>query len=158
MSIVCCLTWLRMWGMNAGPSRGAFSAGKTALWPVCVSDETQELQVWWYAFGLAPRSEHVVRYMEFVVFPAVVLAEKSLHRSPRYRDCSQKRYIRKNLFGSPSFFIIRRPNENLGTYSHLRNLSSYSAVTCMMCSTILFATEVTLFTPRGKRTAHSLKT
>jgi hypothetical protein len=47
--------------MNAGPSRGAFSAEKTALRPVCVSDEIQELLVWWLAFGLAPRREHVVR-------------------------------------------------------------------------------------------------
>ena len=47
--------------MNAGPSRGAFCAGKTALYAVCVSDEMQELQVCWYAFGLASRREHVVR-------------------------------------------------------------------------------------------------
>jgi len=67
-------------------------------------------------------------------------------------------YVRKNLFGSPSFFSIRRPNENLGVSSHLRNLSSYSNVTCMICSTILFAKEATLFTPRVKRTAHSLTT
>ena len=48
----------------------------------------------------------------------------------------------------------RRPHENLGTYSHLRNLSSYSDVTCMMCSTIIFAKEATLITRRWKRTEH----
>ena len=55
--------------------------GKTALRPVNVSDEMQELEIRRYAFSLAPRSEHVVRKVEFIVFPAVVLAEESLNRA-----------------------------------------------------------------------------
>ena len=50
-------------------------------------------------------------------------------------DSLQKRYIRKNLFGAPSSVSIRRPNENLDTYWHLRNRSSYSDVMCMTLST-----------------------
>jgi len=73
-------------------------------------------------------------------------------------DCFQKRYMRKNLFGPPSSLSIRRPKENLGTYSHLRNRSSYSELTWRSCSTIIFVKEVTLYTPRGKWTANSWKT
>jgi len=69
-----------------GRSRGAFCVGKTALIPVNVSDEMQEIEVRWYAFSLAPRREHVVRKVEFIVFPAVVLAEESLNRAPRSLD------------------------------------------------------------------------
>ena len=53
-------------------------------------------------------------------------------------DSLQKRYIRKNLFGAPSSLSIQRPNDNLGTYWHLRNRSSYSDVMCMTISTIIF--------------------
>ena len=69
--------------MEAGPSSGSFSAGKTAQRPVSVCDEMQELQVGWGAFCLVLRREHVVRKVEFIVFPAVVLAEESLYRAPR---------------------------------------------------------------------------
>ena len=47
----------------------------------------------------------------------------------------------KNLFGPPSSLSIRRPNENLGTYWHLRNRSLYSDVMCSSCSTIIFEKE-----------------
>jgi len=115
-------------------NRGAFSAGKTAQRPVNVCDELQEMEVRWDAFSLAPRREHVVCKVEFIVFPAVVLAEESLNRAPRSLDGVR----RKNLFGAPSSLSIRRPNDNLGTYCHLRNCSSYSDVMCITFSTIIF--------------------
>jgi len=72
----------------------------------------QDLQVGWEACCRAPRREHVVRKMEFIVFPAVILAEESL--SFRYRmamDSSLKRDTRKILFGAPSppqsLFVFR---------------------------------------------------
>jgi hypothetical protein len=46
----------------------------------------QEMEVRWNAFSLAPRREHVVGKVEFIVFPAVVLAEESLNRAPRSLD------------------------------------------------------------------------
>jgi len=64
--------------MGAGTSSGGFSMGKTAQRPVSVYNEMQELQVGWDALCLAPRREHAVRKVEFIVFPAVVLAEESL--------------------------------------------------------------------------------
>ena len=45
---------------------------------VSFCDEMQELQVGWDGFNLAPRREHVVRNVEIIVLPAVVLAEHSL--------------------------------------------------------------------------------
>ena len=74
-------------------------------------------------------------------------------------DSSQKRYMRKNRFGAPSSLSIRRPKENLGTYSHLRKRSSYSEVTLTSSSTIIFLKKKALLcTPRVKGTAHCLKT
>jgi hypothetical protein len=46
----------------------------------------QELQVWWDVSGHAPRCEHVVREMKFVVFPAVVLAQKNIYAAPGFFD------------------------------------------------------------------------
>jgi len=120
--------------MEPGRSRGAFSAGKTAQRPINVWDDMQEMEVRWDAFSLAPRREHVVRKVEFLVFPAVVLAEESLNRAPRSLDVVR----RKNLFGAPSSLSIQRPNDNVGTYWHLRNCSSYSDVLCINFSTIIF--------------------
>jgi len=73
-------------------------------------------------------------------------------------DCSQKRRTRKNRFGAPSSLIIRRPKENLGTYWHLRNRSSYSEVTWSSCSTIIFVKDALLCTQHLKRREHSLQT
>ena len=68
-------------------------------------------------------------------------------------DSLQKRYIRKNLFGAPSSLSIRRPNDKLGTYWHLRNRSSYSDVMCVTFSTVIFMNKNTINTAlhtRGK--------
>jgi len=69
---------------NRGDHVARSVGGKTALRPVNVSDEMQELEIRWYAFSLAPRREHVVRKVEFIVFPAVVLAEESLNKLIAY--------------------------------------------------------------------------
>jgi len=45
--------------------------------------------------------------------------------------------VRENEFVAPSSLSIRRPNDNLRTYWHLRNTSSYSDVMCMTISTII---------------------
>jgi hypothetical protein len=68
-------------------------------------------------------------------------------------DSSQKRYIKKYMFGAPSSRGIRRPNENLGTYWHLRNRSSYSDVICSRCSTVNFEKESKVQTRRWTRAA-----
>jgi hypothetical protein len=47
----------------------------------------QELYVGWYARRLAPRREHVVRWMKFVIIPPVVLAKENLDSTPRALDC-----------------------------------------------------------------------
>jgi len=70
---------------------------------------------------------------------------------------SQKRYIRKYLFGAPSSRSIRRPNGNLGTYWHLRNCFSYSDVMCSR-SSIIFEKEWTPQTRRWIRAAHRFRT
>jgi hypothetical protein len=69
-----------MAGTTPGTSRGAGGSeeGKTALGPIGVRDEMEELQKLWYAFSLAPRREHVVCKMEFIDFPPFVLPRKTL--------------------------------------------------------------------------------
>ena len=68
----------------SGPLGVAFTdAGKRALRPICVRDETKELKIVRNAFRPVPRREHVVREMEFIVFPAVVLDQENLNRKPR---------------------------------------------------------------------------
>jgi hypothetical protein len=70
-----------MAGTTGGTSRGAgIGARKTALRPVGVRDERKEL---WCVSCLAPRREHGVWRMVFVVFPAVVLPEENLDAMPR---------------------------------------------------------------------------
>ena len=76
-----------MAGTTAGTSRGAGrGARNTTHTPNDVRNEMKELQIRWYAFCLAPRREHVVRKVEFVVFPPVVLPEEDLHARPRGLD------------------------------------------------------------------------
>jgi hypothetical protein len=61
-------------------------ARKTALRPIGVHDEMKELRVRWYTSCLAPRHEHVVCEVVFVVFPLVVLAEEKLYATPHALD------------------------------------------------------------------------
>ena len=56
------------------------------LRPIGVGDEMQELYERWHAPRLAPRLEHVVREMEFVIIPAVVLAKENFDSMPRALD------------------------------------------------------------------------
>jgi hypothetical protein len=59
-----------MAGTTPVTSRGGGSeARRTAVGPMCVGDEVEELQKLWHAFSLAPCLEHVVCKMELIVFP-----------------------------------------------------------------------------------------
>ena len=63
---------------------GGSEAAKTALGPVGFRNELEELQKLWDAFSRAPRREHIVCKMEFIIFPPVVLPEEN-----RYATCIQ---------------------------------------------------------------------
>jgi len=54
--------------------------------PVSVGDEMQELYERWHALHLAPRHEHVVGEMKFIIIPAVVLPKENLDLMPRALD------------------------------------------------------------------------
>ena len=53
-----------------------------AVGEVRVGDEVKELQERWNSFGLAPRLEHVMCQVEFIVLAPVVLSEEDLDGAP----------------------------------------------------------------------------
>ena len=56
------------------------------LRPISVGDEMQELYERWHTPRLAPRREHVMREMKFVIIPAVALPKENLDSTPRALD------------------------------------------------------------------------